>query len=320
MLLNLYRSKTPVAIFSLPIFVSVLAAPIFFFDLEGVNYFFNWQNDLCAAVYLSPILNYLLTVTIISFTAHQINKAFNANAFYSKDSYFPGLIYVLCLWTFNSIYFTPLLLSHLFVVLALHQLLKIRRQEPAKSIVFAASFFIGISVVMSPLMIIITIFPWICLAIFRPFVWREWVMVFLGMFLPLFYYASTYYLTVGKIELDHTQIMLFKPAANLLLTNIVNWVFFGLVVIGSIIKFLAISRGEVVRFRNMTLVLLNLFWISVLAFLGGGYFYEQFYLAVCIPLSFFIGIQMLYSTKTGFMNTIVIIWLIISGVNNIFPI
>ena len=312
MLLNLYRSNSPIAVFSLPLLIAALALPQFFSGLENYNYLFSWQIELWSSINVYPFLNYFLTVVIVAITAHQLNNVFNQNAFYSKNSFTPGFIYVLCLLTFDALVFTPMLAAHFFIVLSLRHLLKLRRQDEAKSIIFWAGFFTGIAFLLAPLQATLILLPWVALTIFRPFVWREWVMVILGAAVPLIYYASYMYMSEGYLAVEAPEQSEFNTEGSTQLYRLINYVFFGIILLGSLYNYLLIARTEINRFKKQSQVLVHMTWLSALSFLTGWYFYDLFYLGFLIPVAIFIGTQLLHSRNNTVVNGIVIIWLIIS--------
>ena len=311
MLLNLYRSNSPIAVFSLPLVIAALALPQLFSELPNHNYLFSWQVELWSNINFYPFLNYILSVIIVAITAHQLNNVFNQNTFYSKNSFTPGFIYVLCLLTFDALIFTPMLGAHLFIVLSLRHLLKLRRQDEAKAIIFWSGFFTGVAFLLAPFQASLILLPWIALTIFRPFVWREWVMVVLGAAVPLIYYASYMYMSAGGLAVTLPEQSEFNTEGSQLY-RLINYVFFGIILIGSFYNYLLIARGEINRFKKQSQVLVHMTWLSALSFLGGWYFYDLFYLGFLIPVAIFIGTQLLHSRNNTVVNGIVIIWLIIS--------
>ena len=312
MLLNLYRSNTPLAIFSLPFLIAVISLPILFFDSPSINLVFEWQNTLCRSIYESKIVNFLCTVSIVSVTAHQFNRAYNINTFYSRNTFVPGFIYVICLQSFKALIFTPMLIAHLFLVFGLMQLFKLKRQESAKSIVFWSSFFISLAVIFAPFQVGLILLPWFALVIFRPFVWREWMLVIVGTLIPFFYFVGIMYMAKGYVVFPSPDQFGFVAEGKMQFFEIFNIIFFGLIVLGSIYKYLTILRSEINRFKKLSQILLHFSWISLMSFCAAWYFYDTFFLSFLIPLSIFISTQLLHSRNSGIVNWIVIIWLIIS--------
>ncbi|MEO9533957.1 MAG: hypothetical protein ABJG68_03095 [Crocinitomicaceae bacterium] len=315
MLVNLYESKTPIAVFSFPLLVAIVVCPILFLEVQAIHYPFEWQNDLWSMIHEIKWLNFILAVFLISTNAHQINNAYNSTVLYSKDSFLPGLIYLISLVALSAYDFAPILVAHFFFILAMRQLFKIRRQEDAKAIVFKASLLFGIGFVFSPMQSVCFIIPALSLTVFRPFVWREWFMVVGGGFIAVIYYLSVIYLSTGQLSFFSTPHYGFQNAKQVDLITWVNWTIFGLIALGSIVKYFAIMRTEINRFKKQSQVLFHMTWVSFIGFVLGWYFYSEMYPVFILPLSIIVGTQLLHSRNSKVVNAIVIIWLIISVAN-----
>lgn len=315
MLVNLYESKTPIAVFSFPLLVALVICPIFFLDPAVVHYPFSWQNDLWSMVHEIKWLNFLLAVFFIATNAHQINNAYNSSVLYSKDSFLPGLIYLICLVSLNVFQFSPILVAHFFFILAIRQLFKLRRQEDAKAIIFKAALLFGIGFVFSPMQSICILVPCLALTVFRPFVWREWFMVIGGGSIAVLYYFSTIYISTGEISFLNLPHYGLQNAEQLDLITWINAAVFVLIAFGSFVKYFAIMRTEINRFKMQSQMLFHMTWVSLIGFVLGWYFYAEFNAAFLLPLSIFIGTQLLHSRNLKVVNAIVIIWLIISVAN-----
>ncbi|MCB9224999.1 MAG: hypothetical protein R2780_05175 [Crocinitomicaceae bacterium] len=314
MLVTLYSSKTPIAVFSLPILIGILCAPIFFTTPQSAQYLINWQIVMVDWVQSQAIINYCLTVVILSTIAHQINNVYNAQIFYSKATFLPGLIYVLMLLSLGQLTFSTAIIAQLFVVLSLSSLMKTRRQDNAKVQIFWASVFIGIAIGFSSFHLPLLLLPWLTLMAIRPFVWREWFVMLLGAALPMIYYVSIIYLVKGDLDLQLEE-NVGVEYARMNLLRATNYAIVGLIVVGSGFKYLGIMRSEVNRFKKLSLILFHLLWLSTASWAIARYLFDLKFFTFVVPLAFFVGTAILHSKRTSVMNLIVIIWLIISAAN-----
>lgn len=314
MLVNLYRDKTPIAIFTLPVLIALLALPILFQDPIQSHYFLDWQTHFEAMVIEKDWVNYLITVVICGLTAHQLNNVYNRHTFYAKATFLPGLIYVLLLFSINELRFSPNLLSHLFIVFSLGQFLQLRRQEAGKQIIFWGTLFIGVATVFSSLQVGLILLPCLALATFRPFVWREWFMILLGGAIPLLYYLATIFIVKGNLNLKIAE-RVEQAEIETDLFQATALVATGLLILASIFKYTGHLRSEVIRFKKQSQLVFHLLWMTTAIWGVGYFFFEQNYLSVFVPLAFLISTPLLRSNRNNLMNLIVIIWLIISGAN-----
>ena len=315
MLVNLYKSKTPLSVFTLPLIIGFVCLSLFFREQESESYFFLWQTNFFGLIQKIPWLNYLLVGGLISLNAHQLNNVFNRNSFYSKDTFLPGFIYVTGLVTFESLAFSPLLLAHFFLIGAMAQLLQLKLKEPAKDILFKGSFLLGIAFVFSPLTVSLFIFPWIALLLIKPFIWREWLVAFFGMILPLFYHYTVNYLVTGNIQILRMPVTIDDPDLTWTILEGATYLITGLCFLVGIFKFIVIIRSQIVNFKKLSQVIL---WMTILlsiSFMIGWYFFDHFYLAFLVPLSFIVRIQLLNAGRVQLANGLVLTWFIISVVN-----
>lgn len=314
---NLYRSKTPIAVFSLPLLVAIICLPLILRDAEPQVYFFKWQTNFFAKIHEITFLNYSLAVIFISVTAHQLNNVFNRNVFYSKDTFLPGFIYVTGLASFHSLEFSPMILSHLIFVIGLAALLQIKRQEPAKNWVFLGSLMIGTSVIFSPPIITIALLPWITLMIVRPFAWREYVLVVLGLIIPTGYHFFFYFLNVGNIQIEEAEFKLIANELNWSVSQIICMLLLAVGALFAFLKSLLIMRVQVVQFKKLMQIIFFATAICYMGYLAGWYGYEQQHVSFLIPLSVLFSVWLL-CTEKNILPTVLVIGWFLATLTNLF--
>lgn len=315
MLVNLYKAKTPVSIFSLPLIVGLVCLTLFFREPVTHVYFFKWQTDFFLRIQENTWLNFLLASALISLNAHQLNNIFNRNNFYSKDTFLPGFIYVIGLATFESIDFSPLIAAHLFLIGAIAALLQLKRQESDKNLVFIGSFCVSLTVIFSPLLILLVLLPWLALLITKPFNWREWIVAVLGLSLPIFYHSIFNYLATGAIQPKRMDIILDTPDVTWTITQSVLYLTASATILLSIVRFIGVMRSQVVHFKKISQLTLLILFLCALSFVIGWLFYGQFYLALFLPLGYVISAQILYNERSMLSNILVMIWFIAAVIN-----
>ena len=315
MLVNLYKSKSPLSVFTLPLIIGLVCLTVFFEASEPNHYFFLWQTNFFGIIQEISWLNYILVSGLIGLNAHQLNNVFNRNSFYSKDTFLPGFIYVTGIIAFEQLDFSPLIVAHLFLIGAMSELLQLKRQEPAKDIVFKGSFLLGMTFVFSPLTVSLAFFPWIALILIKPFIWREWLVAFFGMLLPIFYHYIISYLVSGNIEILRMPMTIGEPDLTWTIIESFTYLITGLCFLVGIFKFIIIIRSQIVNFKKLSQVVLWMLILLSLSFGIGWYFFGQFYLAFLLPMSFIVSIQLLNANRTEIANGLVLVWFIISVVN-----
>lgn len=315
MLVNLYKSKTPLAIFTLPLIAGLVAISLFFRTPEPNTYFFIWQTELFGMIQNIPWLNFVLAGGLISLNAHQMNNVFNRNTFYSKDTFLPGFIYIIGLASFDSVDFSPLLVAHLFVIGALAALLQLKRQEPAKNLIFIGSFLLGLAIVFSPLMASLALLPWITLLIIRPFIWRDWFLALAGLALPIFYHYTFNYLINGTLKIERMDVKLIAPDVVWTIPESAVYISMSLCILLGFLRFFGIMRSQLVSFKKISQVILITGLLSGASLVGGWYAYNQLYVSFLIPLGFIISVQLLYAERPRVSATLVNIWFMAAILN-----
>ncbi|MBL4708104.1 MAG: hypothetical protein JKY48_06655 [Flavobacteriales bacterium] len=137
-------------------------------------------------------LVYLAGVVLCLCLGVQIN---NEHKFVEGNKF---LLLVFCFIGYPCFYFFEIQLSSvvgvLFSMLSLYFLLKIHNQNSVLGLIFMSTFFIGLaSLFLYPTLIqLLTVL--LSITFFRPFELRNYVMMFVGFSLPVFYFYSFSYL------------------------------------------------------------------------------------------------------------------------------
>ena len=296
--------------------IAVLALSIFFVEQPATSTaIFIWQRDIEDVLFAMPWLNYLLTVGLIALNAHQLNNLFNQNGFFPRATFLAGLMYVICLMLFDGLMIQFELLAHLFVIFSLMFIFQMRRQEPAKDFIFKASFLAGLAIVFSPMLAPLLLAPWISLVIFKPFIWREWLLAVLGLLLPTVYHYSMMYLLTSDTSVNITSMHIGEQFPQFGELQVVSLILFGLIVLVSAWRLLVIRTQQVVRFKKLAAFVFYLFVLTALSLVFGWFLYGQVVLTFIVPLAVVIAINFLNSRNETFANIVVVCWFIISGIN-----
>ena len=157
---------------------------------EDVLYHYFFESGL------SYIARQIIALLVILTGALFLNFLTIDQEITSKTNYLPSFFYILFAFsssTTGSI--EPILVANLFVLPSLYFLMNSYREEQALSEFFKAGLFMGLSSFFY--IHYIYVFP-ICLTaliILRPFNWREWIVLLIGLLTPLYLYVSICYLT-----------------------------------------------------------------------------------------------------------------------------
>lgn len=317
MLIQLYRYKTPAAALSLTLTIAAFGVTLLVREQRIPPLFFYWQSALCTRLYQIEWLHYALTVALVSTTAHWLNATYNAHTFSKRSSALPGFVYALGLFSLDAFYFSPPLVGHLLLVDLFRQLLTVKKQKSAKAAVFWAGCLIGILLIAVPTHLPIILLPWLALAVFRPFIWREWLLSLIGVLLPLIHAFSIFYLTDNTAGLKKIAVEAFQISSPSHLLMAYEYVIFGLLTVIGFLKYVAIFRKESIQFKKQGMLLIHFLWLGLVVLLISWWVYHIHSHILLIPFAFFLTTAILRNTSSLLMNTLFIIWLAIGIANRI---
>lgn len=313
MLVNLYKTKTPLAVFSFPIAIAILGLPILFIDYEAQPTFFNWQFVLEVIVMKIQLLHYFATVFIIYLAGIALNRLVNVFGFFSKNTYLPGLIFAISLIGFGEFKFSMDLIAYMVIIWGLDFLFRINRQDPAQSNVFMAALFFGLATLFDPLLAPINLLPWLSLMVFRSFVWREWLFAILGAILPWIFFIAIFFALSGKVpqapiltqaeqhESLYSQEMLVLLGFVLFLSLYAIW------------RYLIILNNQLLIIKKRSRLLFHLSWMSLISIALAWLIMDDLLMVINIPLSIIIGVQILNNRESFVGNIVLYSWLAISA-------
>lgn len=313
MLVNLYKSKTPLAVFSFPFAIALLALPLFYTTPALQPTFFAWQYNLEKAIFELPLLHYGLVVFIVYVAAIALNRLVNVFGFFSKNTYLPGLVFAISLIGFGEFKFSMDLIAYALVIWALGFLFRINRQDSALSFVFMASFFFGTATVFEPLLVPILVLPWLGLAVFRSFIWREYFITIIGAGLPWLYFVAIYFTATGhfaptpEIEAAVEHEVFFTSPVILLV------VFLMLLFLYSIWRYLVILNTQLLVIKKRSRLLFHLTWMSALSLGLGWWVKDNIVLVINIPFAVIVAVQLLNDKNATLGNIILVTWLAIAS-------
>ncbi len=266
-MIKLFNANTPLVLILLPV---VMLA--FWFDSFSNGTLVSFENGSFVFDWFwieHTIVNRLLAMIIIILTGIQLNAVINNNEFFDKNTYLPAMLYVVFMSSSSELHqLHPLVFANLFWVFGYRRLMNVYNQVQCKSEIFDASLFFVIGGLFTlPYGLVLFLFPWITLAIVRPFDLKEYVMplfaIMLGVVYLWFYYA---FFDQFTIDFENTAYLNFEIPEN--------WVNYGLYILlivllySSGFKLIAKSNKSSIRFRKITSNLIAFLLLTMLAMLG----------------------------------------------------
>lgn len=242
MLIRFFKSNNVSALVFLSLIALVLWVLRFIFPVtfpaQHTMPFYSFLADILVNL---PRLSTLLALLLVVSEAFLLNYIINENRILTNQSYLPALFYILFMSNDSSMLMLhPPLCANFFILLAIHQLINSYRKDKAFSEVFDAGFLISIATLFYfPYMFFIPVLG-VAFILLRPFIWREWIISFLGLAVPYCFVIVYYFWNDALTYLWHEKIIYHViPTAH---STSFPKSFYFLIFIGSGIILLAMSK------------------------------------------------------------------------------
>ncbi|MCB9196118.1 MAG: hypothetical protein H6598_07815 [Flavobacteriales bacterium] len=318
-MIRIFNANTPLVLLLLPIVMtgfwlnSLMSDQLYLF--ENGTFLFNW-------LWIDyPLINRIIAMILIILTGIQLNAVINNNEFFDKNTYLPALLYVVFMSSSKELHqLHPIIWSNLFWVFAFRRLLNIYNQVQCKSEVFDASVFFVIGAIFNfPFSAVLILFPWITLAIVRPFDLKEYAMPIFALLLGSIYLSFYYYFfDEMNVDIKHNAYFNFEIKENW-----VNYGLYGFLIIllySAGFKLIARSNKSSIRFRKITSNLIAFLLLSMLTMLGDKLISnnDAFIFYSTVPMTILFAFLLYHTQKKWIINTIFYLATILMLVNIYF--
>lgn len=279
---------------------------------EQINYKEHILYSFFFGLGLSFYVNQIITLLVIVLGAFFVNFLVVEQEITSKTNYLPAFFYILFAFSATSRSIVePILVANLFILPALYFLINSYRRDYALMEVFKSGIFMGLASFFCIHYIVVFPLMFIALIIFRPFNWREWSIMLIGLITPLYVYVSVCYLTtnnafevfdmIREATSSLQKLIISEYYLAFILMAILTFVF-------ALLNYFAKGFGGKVKTQKTKYVLLWMLLLSLLMV-----FFEQvsdmLLLPCIIPLSIFIGDYLAEIKQLKIANTILVIFI-----------
>ncbi|MCX6310695.1 MAG: DUF6427 family protein [Bacteroidetes bacterium] len=201
MFINTIRSHQPVSLILIPIIGLLLWLPGFLHPTIPVQtvdmpLYASLDVFLRDHTFFSVSMGFLLSICEAFF----LNYIIYQHQILTKKSWLPALMFVvLSACTPGLLWLNSQLIAGFFLLGALHFLLETYRKDKAFGSVFNSGILIGIAALFYLPSIVFLLFALISVILLRPFIWREWIILFLGSTVaPI--YAGVYFFWHDQLQ------------------------------------------------------------------------------------------------------------------------
>jgi hypothetical protein len=183
----------------------------------------------------------------------------------------------------------PILFSNLFLLFALSKMMNSYRKDIAFSQVFDAGLLISIATLFYFPCIVFFPMIGVALIIFRPFLWREWVISFIGVLVP-YIFVITYYFWKGTLDYLFYDKM-FYPIISKKVTEDLPGSFYFLLATGWLIVLLAFGslfkgiEGGSQKTKKSLILMVWYFAFAALSVFLAPQITTKYFSLLTIPLS-----------------------------------
>jgi len=267
----------------------------------------------------SHILNQLVTLITIMVGAFFVNFLAVEQEIISKTNYLPAFFYILFAFSSNSKgAIEPLLTANLFILPSLYFLMNSYRKDHALADFYKAGLLMGLASFFCIHYIVVFPLSFFALVILRPFNWREWTVLLLGLITPLYLYVCFCYLATNE---SFTVFEMMKEATTTMQSPVISEYYIGfifiiiLMVVFAFAMYLSKGFGNKVKTKKTKYILT---WMLLFCLLM--VFFEQmsdmFLLPCIIPLSIIIGDYLSEIKQLKIANTL--LFLFVGGFSIIY--
>lgn len=285
-------------------FATTIISPINYKEHVFYSYFFNPS--------FSYLFKQIITLVVILTGAFFTNFLAIEQEITNKTNYLPAFLYLLFAFSANTKgLIEPILTANLFILPALNFLMNSYRQDDALPESFKAGLFMGLASFFCIHYIVIFPLSVIALIILRPFNWREWTVLLLGLLTPLYIYVSICYLTTNEA---FAVFNMMKEATSSIHKTLLSEYYMALifmmmlVAVFALIRYLSKGFGGKVKTKKTKYILL---WMLILSLVM--VFFEQMsdmiLLPCIIPLSIIIGDYLSEIKQLKIANTLLVLFI-----------
>ena len=281
-------------------------------EISSINYKEHILYNLLFSDTLSFGLNKIIGLFIILLGAFFVNFLAIEQEITSKTNYLPAFFYLVFAFSASTKNVVePVLLANLFILPSLYFLINSYRQDYALAEFFKAGIFMGIASFFCIHYIVVFPVSLFALVILRPFNWREWSVLLIGLLTPLYIYVSICYLATNDA---FAVFGMMKEATSTMQKPILSEYYIGFVFITILIFIFSLTHyvgkgfGGKVKTQKTKYILL---WLLV--FCSLMVFFEQksdMVLLPCIvPLSIIIGDYISEIKQLKIANTLIVLFI-----------
>ncbi len=322
MFIGFFKNNSPSAFILLPLFAIAMWVPSLFSEqIVLIKNTMPFYELITSSILIFPIISKIITLILIISEAFLINYIINNNEVLSKQSFVPALLYITYMCSCNDmLMLNPLLFANLFLLFSINKLLSSYRKDIAFSQAFDAGFLLSIATLFYfPCIIFIPLIG-VGLVLFRPFIWREWIISIIGLLVPYCFVISYYFWNDALLIFWKEKILtnfyhnipVFNFSENLYATLIV----FAVILFLSFGKLFSAITASSQKTKKGTILLIWCFFLSLIELIFATTISIIYFSMLVIPATVLSANYFLTTKKPWWGEVLFLILLIVIIINH----
>lgn len=210
LIIRLFKSSQTPPLFLVPVLTLLLV--LFNIYTQGVVIIKDMNHGVLYALLLDSKINGIkwavpaLIFVLITIQAYLFNTLINRFEVLYKNSNIPVIIFIILYGLIpDFLSLSPFILVNTLMPLALWKIFALYKSERPVTRAFDTGFVFSLMILCYLPMALLVVFMYLCIAILRPFNWREWVASALGLATPAIL-LFTILLVTNKMHLRITEV------------------------------------------------------------------------------------------------------------------
>jgi hypothetical protein len=265
-------------------------------------------------------LSTLIALLLLLAEGFLLNYIVNENEVLTKKTAIPGLFYIVFMSHNSSMLeLHPVIFANLFLMFALSKILNSYRKDLAFSQVFDAGILISVATLFYFPCVVFLPLIGVALILFRPFIWREWFISFLGVLVP-YVFVVTWYFWNDSLDYLLLDKMVFpvifrEPSAEISQMYYITMSVGALIILLSFGKLFNGLGGGAQKTKKALVLMIWFFAFSCFSALLAPAFSTKYFSLMALPLSVICANYFIRMKKELWGELLFLIFLIILFIN-----